>query len=129
VTYNRADDSLIVSSREDFLICLDYATGAIKWILGDPEKAWYQFPSLRQYALNVAPGSLPPIGQHAVSITFDQDVLVFDNGLNSLFQQPPGAVRTYASIGAGSSKKAEEHWTAARCVRSTGFAGSVFPSR
>jgi arylsulfate sulfotransferase len=97
VTYNRADDSLIVSSREDFLICIDYATGAIKWILGDPEKAWYQFPSLRQYALNVAPGSLPPIGQHAVSITFDQDVLVFDNGLNSLFQQPPGAVRTYAS--------------------------------
>jgi arylsulfate sulfotransferase len=97
VTYNRADDSLIVSSREDFLICLDYATGAIKWILGDPEKAWYQFPSLKQYALTVAPGSLPPIGQHAVSITFDQDVLVFDNGLNSLFQQPPGALRTYAS--------------------------------
>ena len=97
VTYNRADDSLIVSSREDFLICIDYTTGAIKWILGDPEKAWYQFPSLRQYALNLAPGSLPPIGQHAVSITYDQGVLVFDNGLNSLFQQPPGALRPYAS--------------------------------
>ena len=26
VAYNRADDSLIVSSREDFLICLDYDT-------------------------------------------------------------------------------------------------------
>jgi len=38
VTYNRADDSLIVSSRENFLICLDYETGAIKWILGDPTK-------------------------------------------------------------------------------------------
>jgi arylsulfate sulfotransferase len=97
VTYNRADDSLIVSSREDFLICIDYATGAIKWILGDPEKAWYQFPSLRQFALNLAPGSLPPIGQHAVSITYDQDILVLDNGKNSEFQQPPGAVRTYAS--------------------------------
>ena len=36
VTYNRADDSLIVSSREDFLICIDYTTSAIKWILGDP---------------------------------------------------------------------------------------------
>ena len=35
VTYNRADDSLIVSSRENFLICIDYTTGAIKWILGD----------------------------------------------------------------------------------------------
>lgn len=97
VTYDRADDSLIVSSREDFLICIDYATGAIKWILGDPEKAWYQFASLRQYALSLAPGSLPPIGQHAVSITYDQSILVFDNGTNSLFQQPPGAIRTYAS--------------------------------
>ncbi len=97
VTYNRADDSLIVSSREDFLICIDYATGGIKWILGDPEKAWYQFPSLRQYALTIAPGSLPPIGQHAVSITYDQCVLVFDNGMNSLFLQPPGALRSYAS--------------------------------
>ena len=39
--YNRADDSLIVSSRENFLICIDYETKAIKWILGDPSKKWY----------------------------------------------------------------------------------------
>src|SRR5213078_3253869 len=58
--YNRADDSLIVSSRENFLICLDYETGAIKLILGDPTKKWYRFPSLRKYALTVASGSLPP---------------------------------------------------------------------
>ncbi len=69
VAYNRADDSLIVSSRENFLICLDYNTSAIKWILGDPTKKWYQFPSLRQYALTLASGSLPPIGQHAISVT------------------------------------------------------------
>ncbi|MEO8439892.1 MAG: aryl-sulfate sulfotransferase [Spartobacteria bacterium] len=97
VTYNRADNTLIVSSREDFVIAIDYDTSAIKWILGDPEKAWYEFPSLRQYALELAPGSLPPIGQHAVSITYDQGLLLFDNGLNSLFQLPPGAVRSYAS--------------------------------
>jgi hypothetical protein len=97
VAYNRADDSLIVSSRENFLICIDYSTGAIKWILGDPTKAWYQFPSLRKYALTLSPGSLPPIGQHAVSVTYNQDLMVFDNGMNSMFQQPPGAVRTYAS--------------------------------
>ena len=41
--YNRADDSLIVSSRENFVICLDYNTSAIKWILGDPTKKWHQF--------------------------------------------------------------------------------------
>ncbi|MEO7723887.1 MAG: aryl-sulfate sulfotransferase, partial [Chthoniobacterales bacterium] len=96
-TYNRADDTLIVSSREDFVIGLDYESGAIKWILGDPEKAWYLFPSLRQYALILSPGSLPPIGQHAVSITYDQGLLLLDNGATSLFQQPPGPSRTYSS--------------------------------
>lgn len=97
VTYNRADDSLIVSSRENFLICLDYETAAIKWILGDTTKKWFQFPSLAQYALSVAPGSLPPIGQHSPSLTYDQGLMVFDNGEMSLFQMPPGAQRTYAS--------------------------------
>ena len=83
--YNRADDSLIVSSRENFLICLDYKTTAIKWILGDPTKKWYQFASLRKFALTVAPGSLPPIGQHSPSITFDQGLLVIDNGTQDIF--------------------------------------------
>jgi hypothetical protein len=97
VAYNRADDSLIVSSRENFLICLDYETGAIKWILGDPTKKWYRFPSLRRYALTLAPGSLPPIGQHSISVTFDQNILVFDNGQNSAFEEPPGEQRSYSS--------------------------------
>jgi len=97
VAYNRADDSLIISSRENFLICIDYETGAIKWILGDTTKKWFQFPSLRQFALTLAPGSLPPIGQHAPSVTFDQNILVLDNGLNSFFQQPPGELRNFSS--------------------------------
>ena len=97
VTYNRADDSLIISSRENFLICLDYNTSAIKWILGDPTKKWYQFPSLRKFALTLAPGSLPPIGQHAPSITFDQGLMVFDNGQQSDFPIPRGAQRVFAS--------------------------------
>jgi arylsulfate sulfotransferase len=97
VTYNRADDSLIISSRENFLICLDYETSAIKWILGDPMKKWYQFPSLRKFALTLAPGSLPPIGQHSPSITFDQNLLVLDNGARSNFQRPIGDQRDYAS--------------------------------
>ena len=97
VVYNRADDSLVISSRENFLICIDYQTTAIKWILGDPTKKWHQFASLRKFALTVAPGSLPPIGQHSPGITFDQGVLVFDNGRSSLFQVPPGDERNYAS--------------------------------
>ena len=97
VAYNRADDSVIISSRENFLICLDYKTSAIKWILGDPTKQWYQFPSLRKFALALAPGSLPPIGQHAVSITYDQNVLVLDNGQQSSGHTPAGTQRGFAS--------------------------------
>ncbi len=96
-TYNRADDSLIVSSRENFVICLDYQTKAIKWILGDPTKKWHQFPSLRRLALTLAHGSRPPIGQHAPSITYDQNLLIFDNGQNSGFHVPQGEERGYAS--------------------------------
>ena len=97
VTYNKAADSLIISSRENFVIALDYSTGAIKWILGDTTKKWHEFPSLAQFTLPTAAGSLPPIGQHAVSIAFDQDLLLFDNGFFSSFQMPPGINRTYSS--------------------------------
>jgi arylsulfate sulfotransferase len=97
VTYNRADDSLIISSRENFVIAIDYETGAIKWILGDPTKKWHQFPSLRQFALRLAPGSLPPIGQHGISITYDEGLLLHDNGFPSSFQQPPGQLRPFSS--------------------------------
>lgn len=97
-TYNRADDSLIVSSRENFVICIDYETGSIKWILGDPTKLWHTFPSLAQYAFTLASDSLPPIGQHAPSVTYDQGLLVFDNGTNSrFFTDMPGVNRTFAS--------------------------------
>ena len=97
VAYNRADDSLVISSRENFLICIDYETSAIKWILGDPTKHWHQFPSLAQFALTLAPGSLPEIGQHSPSFTYDQKILVMDNGFQSLYQMPAGENRTYAS--------------------------------
>lgn len=97
VTYNRADDSLVISSRENFLICIDYETAEIKWILGDRTKKWFLFPSLAKYALTLASGSLPPIGQHAPSVTYDQGLLVLDNGQNSGFQVPPGILRTFAS--------------------------------
>ena len=95
-TYRSSDDSLIVSSRENFVIALDYDSGNIKWILGDPTKHWHEFPSLRAFALTLAPGTLPPIGEHSLSISGDQ-LLLFDNGTGSFFQQPPGETRTYSA--------------------------------
>lgn len=96
VTYRRRDDSLIVSSRENFVIALAYGSGAIKWILGDTSKAWYQYPSLRKYALTVPPNGVAPIGQHAVSITRSDRLLLLDNGYRSSNQTPPGNSRQYA---------------------------------
>ena len=64
---------------------------------GRSDKKWYQFPSLKKFALTVPPNSLPPIGQHAPSITYDQNLLVIDNGQNSWFNAPRGDYRGYAS--------------------------------
>ena len=70
-------------------MAIDYDSGAIKWLLGDPTKKWHQFASLRQFELALGPHTLPPIGQHAVSISGD-DLLLFDDGAASNYQMPPG---------------------------------------
>ncbi|HEX8680396.1 MAG TPA: aryl-sulfate sulfotransferase, partial [Chthoniobacterales bacterium] len=97
VCYRASDDSLIVSSRENFVVALDYESGAIKWILGDLTKKWAQFPSLRSLALELAPGSMPPIGQHSVSIDQDDNLLLFDNGTPSNTHSPAGESRSYSA--------------------------------
>jgi arylsulfate sulfotransferase len=96
VTYCSSDNTLLVSSRENFVIALDYDTGAIRWILGDASKHWYQFPSLRRFALNLTPGSEPPIGQHALSMVGNR-LLLFDNGFYSQAQAPAGIIRRYSA--------------------------------
>ena len=102
-TYDPRDDSLIVSSRENFVIKVDYSTGRIIWILGDPTKYWYTFASLRAKALVLQDGGLYPIGQHATSITSDGLLMLFNDGLGS-FNQPSGAPagdsRTYSAVSA-----------------------------
>ena len=102
-TYDPSDDTLIVSSRENFLIKLDYKTGNIIWVFGDPTKYWYTFPSLRAKALTLTSGGLYPIGQHAVSITADGHLMVFNDGLGSISQpsgQPAGESRTFSAVSA-----------------------------
>ncbi len=95
--YRKSDNSLIVSSRENFVMALDYDSGAIKWLLGDPTKHWHDFASLRAFALTLGTDTLPPIGQHAVSITSADQLMLFDDGAPSNFQVPPGDTRTYSA--------------------------------
>lgn len=89
-TYDPRDDSIIASSRENFVIKVDYQSGRVIWILGDPTKYWYTFPSLRAKALQLQAGGLYPVGQHATSITSTGLLMLFNNGAPS-FNQPPGA--------------------------------------
>jgi arylsulfate sulfotransferase len=101
--YDARDDSLIVSSREHFVMNIDYDTGAIRWVLGDPTKYWWQFPSLRAKALTLNSGGLYPIGQHALSITSDGLLLLFNAGTPSEHQPvgaPRGASRPYSAVSA-----------------------------
>ncbi|MBX3606822.1 MAG: aryl-sulfate sulfotransferase [Piscinibacter sp.] len=102
-TYDARDDSLIVSSRENFLIKVDYRSGNIIWVFGDPSKYWYTFPSLRAKALSLQGGGLYPIGQHATTITSDGLLMLFNDGLPST-QQPTGAPvgesRSYSAVSA-----------------------------
>ncbi|WP_170976661.1 aryl-sulfate sulfotransferase [Massilia sp. HP4] len=88
--YDAQDNTLLISSRENFVVKLDYDTGAIRWLLGDTGKHWYvNYPSLRALALRVTEGKAP-IGQHSLSVAPNGELILFNNGLAS-FNQPAGA--------------------------------------
>ena len=101
-TYNPADGTEIISSRENFVIDVDYDTPAdgikkIHWILGDTTKKWAEFPSLARYALTPGVNTFVPIGQHALSIDHSGDLLLFDDGNGSDYQVPSGLTRGYSA--------------------------------
>lgn len=87
-TYDPTDDTLVLSSRENFVVKLDYDTGKLIWLLGDETKHWYSYPSLQKLALSISSGQAP-IGQHAVSIDKDGKLMLFNNGRRS-FNNPAG---------------------------------------
>lgn len=79
VWYDKNTDSLTLSGRHmDAIVNIDYATGRLNWILGDPE-GWPE--DMRKYFFR-------PVGedfqwqfeQHACLITPNGDVMCFDNG-------------------------------------------------
>jgi hypothetical protein len=93
-TYWKEKNQLVLSGREDFVIGIGYDDDKIKWILGDPDKAWHDYPSLRAFALDLPEGTNPPIGHHAVSFTSAGNLMLFDNGLASFAHTPSGDSRT-----------------------------------
>ena len=85
--YDPSDDSIIASSRENFVVKVDYTSGKIIWLLGDETKHWYvNYPPLQSLSLTSL--DVKPIGQHALSLV-DGDLMLFNNGQFS-FQSPDG---------------------------------------
>ena len=98
--YDPRDDSLLVSSRENFLVKLDYATGAVRWVFGDATKYWHTFPSLASLGLSLDTG-LVPVGQHGVTIRDDGNLMLFNDGMGSRNQPtgaPAGVTRTISAV-------------------------------
>jgi arylsulfate sulfotransferase len=93
-TYWPQRNEIVVSSRENFVMGIGYTSHKIDWILGDPTKAWHRYRSLRAFAFTLAKGSLPPVGQHSISITPQGQLLLFDDGDQSSFEYPAGVQRT-----------------------------------
>ena len=75
--YDPSDDSLIVSSRENFVVKIDYDTNEILWLLGDESKFWYTYPSLS--ALSLFSNDIKPMGQHGLSLV-EGELSLFNNG-------------------------------------------------
>jgi len=75
-------------------LVLGTTTTKSKWILGDPDKAWHNYPSLRAFALDFPEGTEPPIGQHAVSFTSAGNLMFFNNGYASFAHSPSGDSRS-----------------------------------
>ena len=80
VWYDKKTDSITLSGRhQDAVINIDFQTGALNWILGDPE-GWP-----KEYVENYF---FRPVGdpfewsyeQHGVVVCPDGDIMMFDNG-------------------------------------------------
>lgn len=85
--YDPSENAIIASSRENFVVAIDYDLAKLLWILGDETKHWYvNYPPLR--ALSLTSADVKPIGQHSLSVV-EEGLLLFNNGQHS-FQNPEG---------------------------------------
>lgn len=80
--YDGRDNSVLISSRENFVIKVGYNDKQIKWILGDTTKFWHSIDTLSHYALDLTEGNIN-IGQHSLSFIENGELLIYNNGDNS----------------------------------------------
>lgn len=80
VWYDKKTNSLTLSGRhQDIIINIDYETGALNWMLGDPE-GWPQEMVDRYFFTPVGDDFEWQYEQHACMVLPDGDIFVFDNG-------------------------------------------------
>jgi len=82
VWYDEKTNSIVLSGRhQDAIVCFDFETSALKWIIGDPE-GWPQDMVDRYFFTPV--GDLDNFDwqyeQHAAVVLPDGDIMCFDNG-------------------------------------------------
>ena len=78
--YDKNNNSITLSGRHtDSLINIDFETGKLNWIIGDPE-TWPE-EKLKYFFKPVGDGDFDwPYEQHACLVTPNGDVMCFDNG-------------------------------------------------
>ena len=78
--YDKNTNSITLSGRHtDSIINIDYETGELNWILGDPE-TWPE-EKLKYFFKPVGEGDFDwPYEQHACLVTPNGDIMCFDNG-------------------------------------------------
>jgi arylsulfate sulfotransferase len=80
VCYDENTHSLTFSGRHlDALVNIDFDTGALRWILGDPE-SWPENKKKYFFTPDAAGGFEWQYAQHACLVTPGGDIMCFDNG-------------------------------------------------
>ena len=80
VWYDKKTDSITLSGRhQDAVINIDFKTGALNWILGDPE-GWPEEYVEKYFFRPISEPFEWSYEQHGVVVCPDGDIMMFDNG-------------------------------------------------
>ncbi len=79
--YNEEENTIMASGRmKDAIVKFDADTGEVIWILADPNVEWAQTTYADKMLTPIGEDFEYAYGQHAITMTDDGDILLFDNG-------------------------------------------------